>query len=64
LTHPTSASARGNPGAGGVGQSEQRTGTYGKSKPSILDGIRNFDSEKFNNAPKPPNEQRGVTERV
>jgi hypothetical protein len=46
-----------------VRDTEQRTGTYGKSKPSILDGIRNFDSSRFNNAPKPPTEQRGVTER-
>jgi hypothetical protein len=42
---------------------EPRTGTYGKAKPSILDGIRNFDSGRFNNAPKPPSEQRGATER-
>jgi hypothetical protein len=38
---------------------EFHTGTYGKSKPSVIDGIRGFESAKFNNAPKPPQEQRG-----
>jgi hypothetical protein len=40
-----------------------RTGTYGKTKPSILDGIRNFDSGRFNNTMKPPSDQRGVANR-
>jgi hypothetical protein len=42
---------------------EPRTGTYGKTKPSILDGIRNFDSGRFNNTTKLPSDQRGVVNR-
>jgi hypothetical protein len=61
-----------NPGAaatydgmgGDAGDNELRTGTYGKRKPSIIDGIRGFAGAKMNDAPKPPQEQRvGVTER-
>jgi hypothetical protein len=41
---------------------ESRTGTYGKAKPSVLGGIRSFNSGQFNNAPKTASEQRSVTE--
>jgi hypothetical protein len=61
-----------NPGAtvtyngesGDVRDNEFRTGTYGKRKPSIIDGIRGFAGAKMSDAPKPPQEQRaGVAER-
>jgi hypothetical protein len=34
--------------------SEQRTGTYGKAKPSLLDDLRNYNSTKQNSVPSVP----------